>query len=158
MAEYGASYGAASEPGGYSLLCIRTVTETAVIQHCMCLRFAYLLNYRTKGSDMAVTKSSLYRGPVTQTAIAATLAAVQRIEVSSALKHVAFEAPSASLGVDEARKEETSPRISVGLAASKEFAEQSVTTKMPFLGGQTRSRPLLKAAQRCRNFATDSKP
>ncbi|KAG5999823.1 hypothetical protein E4U21_006254, partial [Claviceps maximensis] len=45
-------------------------------------------------NDTSVTKSSLYRGPVTRAAVAATLAAVERIESASTLVSAVSGAPA----------------------------------------------------------------
>ncbi|KAK2592726.1 RNA polymerase II C-terminal domain kinase beta subunit [Conoideocrella luteorostrata] len=101
-----------------------------------------------------VTKSSLYRGPVTRAAIAATLAAVERIEAAATLAFTAFGAPFGaplSPPITPTEERHGSPAvvsISPGLSSSGEFAELSVTASEPFLGGRTHHRPLLKAAQR----------
>lgn len=100
-------------------------------------------------NDASVTKSSLYRGPVTQAAIAASLAAIERIEAASTLVSAVLGAPVSPPATPTGdRKQRKGARIIPGLAALAEFAELSVTTSEPFLGGTTRHRPLLKAAQR----------
>ncbi|KAG5986479.1 hypothetical protein E4U54_005399 [Claviceps lovelessii] len=115
-------------------------------------------------NDTSLTKSSLYRGPVTRAAISATLAAVDRIE--AALAAVSVSAAAASAGVHASppsppstptgdgtdRKTATTGNGGIGitpaLTAHADFATFSVTASQPFLGGTTRHRPLLKAAQR----------
>lgn len=97
-----------------------------------------------------LTKSSLYRGPVTKAAVSATLAAIERIEAASTLRlsqHGAPLTPPLSPG-DEVSSSRTNGKVHPGLAACQSFGILSVTSKEPFLGGQTRSRPLLKASQR----------
>ncbi|KAG5978178.1 hypothetical protein E4U55_006319 [Claviceps digitariae] len=104
-------------------------------------------------NDTSVTKSSLYRGPVTRAAIAATLAAVERIEAASTLvlavsSGAPASPPSTPTNDGTDRKRGKGERITPALIAHAEFATLSVTSSQPFLGGMTRHRPLLKAAQR----------
>lgn len=82
-------------------------------------------------NDPKLTKSSLYRGDVTQAAIAATLAAIQRIEHASA----SFKQGQRCL-------EPYSP----GLKAKPEYGQLSVSDRTPFQGGATHVRPLLRAS------------
>ncbi|PWZ00706.1 hypothetical protein BCV70DRAFT_199974 [Testicularia cyperi] len=74
----------------------------------------------------AMTKSDLYRGPVTRAAVGAVIAAVDRI--------------TAAAGRDTA--------ISPSLDAPPTFRTQCVSRQVPFLGGRTHDRPLLKASSR----------
>lgn len=76
----------------------------------------------------AFTKASLYRGPVTQAAVAACLCAIERL--LSVVPIPSF------------------PSIHPGLSPEPLWAHRSVTTQEEFHGGQTRSRPLLKPTQR----------
>lgn len=100
-------------------------------------------------NDTSVTKSSLYRGPVTQAAIAATLAAIERIEAASTLARASNGAPMSPPGTPtEDRECRKGWRMSPSLKAHAEFKELSVTISEPFLGGPTHHRPLLKAVQR----------
>ncbi|KAG5930811.1 hypothetical protein E4U53_002109 [Claviceps sorghi] len=106
-------------------------------------------------NDTAVTKSSLYRGPVTRAAVAATLAAVDRIQAAATLESAVLGAPASPPSTptrDETDGKNAKPaagrRIVPGLTAHAQFAKLSVTASQPFLGGTTRHRPLLKAAQR----------
>lgn len=101
-------------------------------------------------NDTSVTKSSLYRGPVTQAAIAATLSAIQRIEAAASLVSTPFGAPISPPTTPKPEDPESAPigHVHPGLSAHKAFAELSVTIAEPFLGGRTHHRPLLKAAQR----------
>lgn len=71
-----------------------------------------------------LTKSSLYRGEVTQAAVTATLAAIQRIETATL----------------------TGPTTRQNLQSKPEYAKLSVADGMPFGGGITHARPLLKAS------------
>jgi enoyl-CoA hydratase/carnithine racemase/methionyl-tRNA formyltransferase len=101
-------------------------------------------------NDSAVTKSSLYRAPVTQAAVVATVAAIDRITAAASLasvQHGAPISPPASPKPDDPKSEPTGC-ISPGLVALKDYAELSVSRSEPFLGGPTHHRPLLKAAQR----------
>ncbi|OAA35914.1 C-type cyclin [Metarhizium rileyi] len=101
-------------------------------------------------NDASVTKSSLYRGPVTQAAIAATLAAIERIEAAASVASTPFGAPMSPPTTpkpDDAGSGVVG-NVFPGLAADKRFAQLSVTTSEPFLGGRTHHRPLLKASDR----------
>jgi enoyl-CoA hydratase/carnithine racemase len=75
--------------------------------------------------EPGLTKSDLYRGPVTRAAIGACLAAVQRIKDAAG-----------------------SDPISVNLKADPDFEIKSVALQQPFLGGPTHKYPLFKAKQR----------
>lgn len=81
-----------------------------------------------------LTKSELYRGLITQSAITATLAAISRIQTAANL-----------VGADDGV---TTGNISPLLRASVKFGIVSVTDALPFQGGKLHHRPLLKAAQR----------
>jgi enoyl-CoA hydratase/carnithine racemase/methionyl-tRNA formyltransferase len=88
------------------------------------------------------TKSELYRGPVSRAAISAALTAVDRIQ-----KAVIFSRVSAAtngLHPDTAAVTQISPN----LRAHPDFKLLSVGSRMPFQGGRTFDRPLLKAAHR----------
>ena len=74
-----------------------------------------------------LTKSSLYRGPMTRAALVATSAALSRIEAGAN--------PSLS-------------DINPTLPALPEYAVKSITRQTPFEGGKTIARPLLKATDR----------
>ena len=87
--------------------------------------------------DHNLTKSSLYRGDVTRAAIAASVAAIERVKL----------AVQETAGTDlegDARWDRITPK----LQAKSEYKTASVTTGEPFLGGHTTPLPLLKAAQR----------
>ncbi|KHN98434.1 C-type cyclin [Metarhizium album ARSEF 1941] len=101
-------------------------------------------------NDTRVSKSSLYRGPVTHAAVAAILAAIQRIEAAASLASKPCGAPLSpplTPRLDSIGSAVTA-NISPGLSADRAFAELSVTTSEPFLGGNTHYRPLLKASER----------
>lgn len=101
-------------------------------------------------NDTSVTKSSLYRGPVTQAAIAATVAAIERIEAAASLVRPPFGVPISPPATPKPEDPEADPigHISPSLSADAAFAELSVSISEPFLGGRTHHRPLLKAAHR----------
>jgi len=91
--------------------------------------------------DPQLTKSTLYRGPVTQAAVTATLAAVQRIQVTlmtMALSNIPESQPSVKTA---------GPTLSPSIAPSATYKEFSVTDRKLFQGGTTRHRPLPRAAQ-----------
>ncbi|KDN53085.1 hypothetical protein K437DRAFT_266020 [Tilletiaria anomala UBC 951] len=75
-----------------------------------------------------MSKSELYRGPITSAAIAATLVALERI--------AAAHAPARTLP------------FPVDLVAPAEARSQCASRRLPFQGGTTRDRPLLKASAR----------
>lgn len=81
-----------------------------------------------------LTKSELYRGSVTTAAIAATLAAVSRVEAAVHGDLLTGEVPA-----------EPFPPT---LQADPKFRVLSVTNNTPFQGGRLHHRPLLKGAQR----------
>ncbi|KAN0063413.1 hypothetical protein ACQY0O_004579 [Thecaphora frezii] len=78
-----------------------------------------------------MTKSDLYRGPVTRCAVSGVLAAIDRIEAAAAAKSVPGSA-----------------RYPTTLQAPPSAVVESVTGGLPFLGGKTHERPLLKASMR----------
>ncbi|CDS02174.1 hypothetical protein [Sporisorium scitamineum] len=85
--------------------------------------------------NAGMTKSDLYRGPVTRAAVNAVLAAVERITVVA--EQQAKEAGSALY-----------LPISTSVMAPPQFRMQCVSRGVPFLGGRTHDRPLLRASQR----------
>lgn len=93
-----------------------------------------------------LTKSELYRGPVSRAAISATLAAIDRIQVALDLAGVRAHSPNASTSVN--RSSAAIGKVSPHLIANPLYKIQSVETGEGFLGGRTVHRPLLKAAQR----------
>ncbi|KAK6527601.1 hypothetical protein TWF694_004585 [Orbilia ellipsospora] len=74
-----------------------------------------------------LTKAELYRGAVSRSAISACITAIKRIQ----------NAAGTADGM-----------VSPGLKADAEFKKLSVQLQLPFQGGKTNSRPLLKASQR----------
>ncbi|KAL0945024.1 formyl transferase domain protein [Colletotrichum truncatum] len=90
-----------------------------------------------------VTKSSLYRGPVTRAALTATLAAIERIQTAS-IRAASPYTPPPSPGSDKFSPHLVNPL----LEANPTYRNASVTLQKAFLGGVTHHRPLLKAAQR----------
>ncbi|KAH8658412.1 formyl transferase [Xylariales sp. PMI_506] len=92
--------------------------------------------------EPGLTKSTLYRGPVTRAALSATLAAVERIQ-AEASRIASSNSPLPSPGLSKFPS-----IIRPGLQADPAFRYTSVHQMKPFLGGTTHSRPLLKAAQR----------
>ncbi|CAK3903042.1 Hydrogenase maturation factor [Lecanosticta acicola] len=81
-----------------------------------------------------LTKSELYRGPITQAAISATFAAITRLQ-SAAM-------PKLLVGPD------TTSRLSPTLKADDRYGQLSIALNASFKGGRLHHRPLLKAAQR----------
>ena len=80
--------------------------------------------------DPDLTKSSLYRGPITRAAVKAVSIAIARIvKAANQIGSAAWPPLSA-------------------LKADHQYAQLSVTDALPFQGGETHHRPLLKAAQR----------
>jgi enoyl-CoA hydratase/carnithine racemase/methionyl-tRNA formyltransferase len=100
--------------------------------------------------DCQVTKSTLYRGPVTRAVLAATQKAIERIENAATTSSLHSGAPlSPPPSANEENKATNSHwKIHPDLKASDSFREQSVTSGEAFKGGQTHHRPLLRAAQR----------
>ena len=89
--------------------------------------------------DPTITKSTLYRGPITQAAVTATLAAVHRLETTTLLMQTSEPPPPAKT---------SGPAISLDLVPCPMFGKLSVIYQKPFQGGKTRHRPLLRAADR----------
>lgn len=93
-------------------------------------------------NDPGLTKSSLYRGPITRAAVVATTTAILRIE-AAATTDSAQHLP---------RHEKVSQRSDAtlyrSLVASQSFGQLSVSSAQPFQGGPTQWRPLLLASQR----------
>lgn len=82
-----------------------------------------------------LTKSELYRGPVTRAAVTATKVAIERIDKATQGRRMSVLVL-------------TSSHYMPSLRAKPEYARLSVTDKLPFQGGPTLHRPILKAAQR----------
>ncbi|PWN51933.1 hypothetical protein IE53DRAFT_373832 [Violaceomyces palustris] len=84
----------------------------------------------------SMSKSDLYRGPVTQAALNAVLAAIARIQ-------------AAKDAIDEqANTSEHGLLYPPTLAAPATASTKCVSQGVPFLGGRTHERPLLKASSR----------
>ncbi|KAF3769720.1 ClpP/crotonase [Cryphonectria parasitica EP155] len=92
-----------------------------------------------------LTKSSLYRGPVTRAAVSACLAAVDRIK--AAARTSSPLTPPSSPRADS-RIGPLRDAIHPGLVASPQYRELCAGLSKPFMGGSTHHRPLLKAGQR----------
>ncbi|TKY86703.1 hypothetical protein EX895_004343 [Sporisorium graminicola] len=86
-------------------------------------------------SNAAMSKSDLYRGPVTRAAVNAVLAAVDRITIAAVQQ-------SRDAGIASYLP------VSASLVAPSQFRTQCVSRGVPFLGGRTHDRPLLRASQR----------
>ncbi|KAM0326560.1 hypothetical protein ACHAQA_006429 [Verticillium albo-atrum] len=99
------------------------------------------------------TKSNMYRGPVTRATLTATLAALERITTAAA-RHTNLYTPPPSPGREKMSPAFYLSAISPRLQADPTYRQESVTLQQPFLGGVTRHRPLLKAAQRDFNMTT----
>ncbi|KAM3514799.1 hypothetical protein MY11210_001523 [Beauveria gryllotalpidicola] len=99
-----------------------------------------------------ITKSSLYRGPVTRAAVAAVLKAVDRITIAADARSAAARgsaSPPASLGAGKGINERSNKgAVHPSLVANAVFAQLSVSTGQSFQGGKTLHRPLLRAADR----------
>ncbi|KAI5456223.1 hydrogenase maturation factor hoxX [Mariannaea sp. PMI_226] len=94
-----------------------------------------------------VTKSTLYRGPVTRAAITATRAALDRILAAANQNTCSYAyTPSRPAGCEKHYLSAT--RIFSRLLPDPSYRLASVTQQLPFLGGATHRRPLLKAAHR----------
>jgi enoyl-CoA hydratase/carnithine racemase/methionyl-tRNA formyltransferase len=95
--------------------------------------------------EQGLTKSGLYRGPVTRAAVSACLAAVDRINAT------AYTSAPITPPLTPGSSNCPSPvyrAIHPGLKAKPQYKELSVGLQKPFLGGTTHHRPLLKAGQR----------
>ncbi|KAJ4345055.1 hypothetical protein N0V95_005964 [Ascochyta clinopodiicola] len=122
-------------------------------------------------NDPEVTKSSIYRGPVTDAVVTATLVALDRITMLAGRSLTVMPVPgpitsskllpraesasewSSLLSTDQLRVQKT---ISPKLVPGDSYRSLSITTQQPFQGGPTHRRPLLKAAQRSFNIRNDS--
>jgi enoyl-CoA hydratase/carnithine racemase/methionyl-tRNA formyltransferase len=89
-----------------------------------------------------LTKSELYRGPVSRAAILATLTAIDRIHDAAFRNQI-----SSPTNVINGRTL-SGTKITPHLQAHLDFKLLSVGTGIPFRGGRTFHRPLLKAVQR----------
>ncbi|KAJ1593331.1 hypothetical protein NDA11_007358 [Ustilago hordei] len=81
----------------------------------------------------AWSKSDLYRGPVTRAAVSAVLAAVKRVELAAKQE-----------SGDQVNWSPMKPTV----AAPARYRTECVSRGVPFLGGRTHNRPLLRAGQR----------
>lgn len=84
--------------------------------------------FEMSGDNAAMTKSELYRGPVTRCALAAVLAALQRIQ--------------------SAHTDDATTKIPPVLPCTPAYRQQCLSDGTSFQGGPTYRRPLLKAADR----------
>lgn len=89
-----------------------------------------------------LTKSDVYRGPVTQAAIKASIAAIDRIQRAMAPR------PSSLKLAGDFSTAHHPGAISPNLAASPSYRLLSVSTLATFQGGKTHHRPLLPAKKR----------
>lgn len=99
-------------------------------------------------NEPGLTKSSLYRGLVTQAAVSASLAAIERIEYAAAAAASAAGVPLSPPGSPGHVSAAVCSKLNSGLIAHKAFSELSVSSAQPFQGGKTHRRPLLRAAER----------
>lgn len=103
--------------------------------------------------EPGLTKSGLYRGPVTRAAVSACLAAVDRITAA------AYTSAPLTPPLTPRSSGCQSPvyrAIHPGLQANLQFKSLSVGLQKPFMGGPTHHRPLLKASQRDFNINTNN--
>lgn len=103
--------------------------------------------------EAGLTKSGLYRGPVTRAAVSACLAAVDRINAA------AYSSAPLTPPLTPRSSGCQSPvyrAIHPGLQANPQFKQLSVGLQKPFMGGPTHHRPLLKAGQRDFNIHTNN--
>lgn len=103
--------------------------------------------------EPGLTKSGLYRGPVTRAAVSACMAAVDRIHAA------AYTSAPLTPPLTPRSSGCQSPvyrAIHPDLQASPQFRDLSVGLQKPFLGGPTHHRPLLKAGQRDFDINTHS--
>ena len=91
--------------------------------------------FELSASNASMSKSDLYRGPVTRAAVNAVQASVERITFCA--EQEASKAGSTSY-----------LPISASVPAPPHFRTQCVSRGVPFLGGRTHDRPLLRASQR----------
>ena len=96
--------------------------------------------------EPGLTKSSLYRGAVTNAAVTATMTAIRRIQDSDLSS--AHDFAGAPKVYSTQRGTDSHITWSSQLTADPRFAVLSVTDHSPFLGGKLHHRPLLKAASR----------
>ncbi|KAH9836890.1 Hydrogenase maturation factor HoxX [Teratosphaeria destructans] len=101
--------------------------------------------------DHRLTKSGLYRGALTQAAVTATVAAVNRIQDASYSSGHDFAGPCKSYNSQAVVSAHVT--LSAGLLANKDYGLKSVTEGKPFKGGRVHLRPLLKAQSRDFNLS-----
>ncbi|KAK0289073.1 hypothetical protein LTR35_000448 [Friedmanniomyces endolithicus] len=95
---------------------------------------------------VGVTKSEMYRGPITRAAVTATLRAISRIEDAAlTTAHDYAGAMKSYVGCGLAIHHMT---YSAYLKPRPDFGRLSVTEQLLFQGGRLHHRPLLKAADR----------
>lgn len=93
-----------------------------------------------------LTKSELYRGPVSRAAISATLAAITRIQKAAVWNQLTALNPVELGGAN--RPPSADGKVHPRLKAHQDYRNLSVDARLPFKGGPTHHRPLLKANQR----------
>lgn len=93
-----------------------------------------------------LTKSELYRGPVSRAAISATLVAITRIE-NAARDIMATGFTNGAIALQKPPSP-TPLKVTPHLRAHPDYKLLSVGSQQTFRGGKTFHRPLLKAAQR----------
>ncbi|KAM4060953.1 enoyl-CoA hydratase/isomerase domain-containing protein [Hirsutella rhossiliensis] len=101
-------------------------------------------------NEPGLTKSSLYRGPITQAAVSAVITAIGRIEAAARLKATILGEPLSPPHSPACDGGSLSLHHSLytNLIANQAFGRLCVSSTQPFKGGQTHRRPLLKASQR----------
>jgi enoyl-CoA hydratase/carnithine racemase/methionyl-tRNA formyltransferase len=98
--------------------------------------------------EPGLTKSALYRGPVLQAAVRAAVTAVKRVQETTLLP---YNSPVTSPGTANSEICPVVPSqrpISPHLRANPNYRLYSVEAQLPFQGGTTHNRPLLKPAHR----------
>ncbi|KAM0193353.1 hypothetical protein ACHAPI_007665 [Fusarium lateritium] len=100
------------------------------------------------------TKATLYSGPMTQAAITATVAALDRI--ISVANNKSDQNTTTTISEPLLLPKPKVCGIPVHLLPEPTFQSLSVTQQEPFLGGATHRRPLLKAAERNFDIHQDS--
>lgn len=93
-----------------------------------------------------LTKSGLYRGPVTRAAIAVTLAAIARIQLAATTVSNVTALSSKS----EFRRNPSRENVACSpfLNPLSDYGVYAVSDNLPFRGGRLHDRPLLKATER----------
>ncbi|KAK5126270.1 hypothetical protein LTR85_010505 [Meristemomyces frigidus] len=93
-----------------------------------------------------MTKSELYRGPVTRAAIAVAIAAIARIQ--EAATKSGHDIARASKTTSKRSPTRTYVACSPFLKPQPSYAERAVSDNLSFQGGKLHNRPLLKATDR----------